>query len=386
MKAVLWVLALLALMNAVQASVVISQVLYDPINTESGGEAVEIRNDGFSAVDISKWVLATAASAADATIPENTVLQPGGTFLIADVGWSSAKDNPAWRNADLEETITMANSDSGIALKDSSGTAIDAVGWGNPANIKQGLYEGTPASPVKAGKALVRKKDTNNNAADLVEAEPVFFSGEIVEIVVNVTNQAVANKISSLPLGAVLNEDDSAEPGVQLKPVAGGTRTLHLEVYYNGSSASALWFGNAVSLTKNSGKWIGELLLECWRPPGTQNIFVATESRNLTIPVTILKLRAGKLETKTVSLQASPGSTASGSITVKNEGNVPFSASWHGSDLVFGDKKIPFENLELSGSAILPGKTGEVKVRLSVPENAEFGEYKTVLRMNKEDA
>ncbi|MEM4247266.1 MAG: lamin tail domain-containing protein, partial [Candidatus Woesearchaeota archaeon] len=183
MRVVLWFLALLAFLNVVQAQVVISQVLYDPVSTESGGEAIEIRNDGGSAVDISKWVIATESSAIDATIPDKTILLPGATFLVADSGWSSSKDNPAWRNADLEETITMANSDSGVALKDSSGNIIDAVGWGNPAEIKQGLFEGAPALPVPAGKALARTQDTNNNANDFTEAEPAFFSGQSVIII-----------------------------------------------------------------------------------------------------------------------------------------------------------------------------------------------------------
>ncbi len=373
MKLVLWIVALLALLNAAQASVVISQVLYDPIGTESGGEAVEIRNDGNNAINISKWVVATGSSASDATIPCNTLLQPGAVFLIADAGWNSSKDNPGWRSADLEETITMANTNSGVAIKDSSGNVIDAVGWGSPA----GLYEGTPASPVQAGQALARIKDTGNNAADFVGAEPAFFPGGGVIIVVNVTGSL------HLPLGAALDGDDSAEPGVQLKPVAGGTRALHLEVFYNGTSASAVWLGSPVSLSKEGGKWTGEVLLECWQPPGAQQMFVVTESQNLTIPVIILELRAARIETKTVALQASPGSTASGAIIVKNEGNVPFEASWQGADLAFGDKKIPFENLEISDSTILPGKTGEVGVRLAVPENAEFGEYKTILRMNE---
>ncbi len=372
MKLVLWLLALLALLNAVQASVVISQVLYDPIGTESGGEALEIRNDGNNAVNISKWVVATGSSASDATVPDNTFLQPGAVFLIADSGWNFSRDNPGWRNADLEETITMANTNSGVAVRDSSGEIIDAVGWGSPA----GLYEGTPASPVQAGQALARIKDTGNNAADFVSAEPAFFPGGGVMIVVNVTGSF------QLPLGAVLDGDDSAEPGVQLKPVAGGTRALHLEVFYNGTGASVVWLGSAVSLAKEGGKWTGELLLECWQPPGVQQIAIITESQNLTIPVTILELRAARIETKTVALQASPGRTASGSILVKNDGNVPVAVSWQGADLVFGDKKIPFENLEIAGSTILPGKTGEVGVSLFVPENAEFGEYKTILRMN----
>ena len=381
MKAILWLFALLALLNAAQASVVISQVLYDPINTESGGEAVEIRNDGSSAVDIGRWVLATEASATDAAIPEGTVLSAGSTFLIADSGWSSAKDNPEWKSANLEETITMANSDSGAALKDSSGAIIDALGWGNPANIKQGLYEGTPASSVSAGKALARTKDTGSNAADFAEAEPMFFSGEIVEIVVNVTNSTL--NPANLPLSAALNEDDSAEPGVQLKPVAGGTRTLHLEAYYNGTWVKAEWFGNSASLSKNGSKWSGELPFEYWHSPGTQQILLSADNGNATIPVTIMELSSARIETKTVSLKASPGRTADGEIRVVNEGNVAVDVSWTGNDLVFGTASIAASNLVIAGKQILPRETGAISVKLNVPNSAVPGEYRAIVRMNQ---
>jgi len=382
MRLVLWILALLALLNAAQASVVVSQVLYDPINTESGGEAVELRNDGSSAVNISKWVLATESTPNDAVIPESTFLEPGKTYLIADKGWDSSKDNPAWKSADLEEIITMANADSGIAIKDASGAVIDAVGWGKAENIKAGLFEGTPAQLVKEGKALVRKQDTNNNIADFIEGEPDFLSGEIVTIIVNVTNGSITN-LTTLPLGAALNDDDSAEQGVQLKPVAGGTRALHLEAYYNGTRVSAGWFGKSVELVKDGNVWKGELPLEYWYSAGAQQIVVNADSQSTSIPVTILELRSARIETKTVLLKASPGRTAEGEIRVKNEGNVAVDVSWTGNDLVFGNRTIPSSNLIIVSKQVLPKETGIINVRLDVPGNTATGEYRAIVRMNE---
>jgi hypothetical protein len=381
MRLVLWILALLALLNAAQASVVVSQALYDPINTESGGEAVELRNDGSSAVNISKWVLATESTPNDAVIPDNTFLEPGKTYLIADKGWDSSKDNPAWKSADLEEIITMANADSGIAIKDASGAVIDAVGWGKAENIKAGLFEGTPAQLVKEGKSLVRKQDTNNNIADFIEGEPDFLSGEIVTIIVNVTNGSITN-LTTLPLGAALNDDDSAEQGVQLKPVAGGTRTLHLEAYYNGTRVSAGWFGKSVELVKDGNVWKGELPLEYWYSTGAQQIVVNADSQSTSIPVTILELRSARIETKTVLLKASPGRTAEGEIRVKNEGNVAVDVSWTGNDLVFGNRTIPSSNLIIVSKQVLPKETGIIDVRLDVPGNTATGEYRAIVRMN----
>jgi hypothetical protein len=383
MRAIAWIIAVLALLPVAHASVVISQVLYDPINTESGGEAVELRNDGTSAVNISKWVLATESTPNDAIIPENTFLGPGDVFLIADKGWNSSKDNPEWKNPDLEETITLANSDSGTAIKDASGAVIDAVGWGVAANIKAGLFEGTPAAQVKEGNALVRAKHAGNNADDFIEGEPVFFSGEIVTIIVNVSNESVTNLTTPLPLGAALNDDDSAEPGVQLKPVAGGTRTLHLEAYYNGTWVKAGWFGKSVELVKNGSKWSGELQMEYWYAPGMQQVALTADRGSASIPVTILELKAAKLETKTVSLKASPGRTAEGVISVRNEGNVAVDVSWAGDDLVFGNSSISSENLVIVSRTIQPKETGSIDIILNVPENTPQGEYRSIVRMNE---
>ncbi len=270
----------------------------------------------------------------------------------------------------------MANSNSGVALKDATGAIIDAVGWGDAAEIKAGLFEGTPASEVAAGKALVRSQDTNNNAEDVNEADPAFFSGESVIIIVNVTTPTTL-----VPLGAMLYEDDSAEPGVQLKPVAGGTRALHLEVN-SSEPVSAGWFGSSITLSKNGSVWQGTVPLEYWHAPGAQDIVISTPTQNATLTVTILELKAAKLETKTVSLQVSPGTTAKGTIKVKNQGNVPVAVSWAGNDLVSGALKIPYTNLDVPESTVVPKDTKTITLELDVPANALPGEYKTVLMMS----
>jgi hypothetical protein len=381
MKAIIALVALLALFPAVHANVVISQVLYDPINTESGGEAVELRNDGNAAMNISGWTLQTETSLADATIPSGTMLQPGATFLIADAGWNSSKDDTLWKAADREETITMANSDSGVALKDAAGALIDAVGWGTAADIKAGLFEGTPATGVAAGKALVRAKDTNNNLADFIEGEPSFFSGDVVVIIVNVTN-TTTNPPPFLPLGAALLEDDSPDAGTQLRPAAGVARTLRLEAHYNGTRVSATGFGKSVQLTKGSGDaWTGELSLDYWTAPGAQNVVFSTEAGNTTLSATVLELKAIKLQTKTVAFAASPGGNGKGVVSVVNQGNVAVRVSWSGTDLSFNKKIIPFENLNIGDVTVQPKETKAIEVSLTVPTTASPGEYRTMLAM-----
>ena len=75
-KIIHFILAMLTCVTFAQAEVVIYQVLYDPVGTESGGEAVELKNTGDEPVDVSGWMIATDSSNHDATLPSNTLLLP----------------------------------------------------------------------------------------------------------------------------------------------------------------------------------------------------------------------------------------------------------------------------------------------------------------------
>jgi len=209
------VILLLLCVQFASATVVINQVLYDPIGAESGGEAVELKNDGSSAVDISSWVLKTESSDTDATIPEGIILDAGETFLIADEGWDANKDDSGWKSADYEEKITLGNSDSGIALLSNS-TVIDALGWGDVEGIESSLYEGSPASMVPPGKALLRTKDTDDNSADFIEAAADFQDGIPVPITANVTISVPSIEISKAlnlnPEGSLSVKNNGAVP------------------------------------------------------------------------------------------------------------------------------------------------------------------------------
>jgi len=208
--------AILLLSTCVSANIVISQVLYDPIGTESGGEAIELKNTGQTVVDISNWVIATEASATDVKIPSNTIIEAGKTLLIADTGWSTKRDNSEWKNADIEDTMTLGNADSGIALKDEQGTIVDALGWGDSEGIKEGLFEGVPVNLVTAGKSLLRVQDTEDNSEDFIESEPNFFDGVPVLIEADVTITApvveVSDKLELAPESFLVVKNNRDEP------------------------------------------------------------------------------------------------------------------------------------------------------------------------------
>jgi hypothetical protein len=186
-----YILPILLVIPFVSAQVVINQVLYDPIKTESGGEAVELKNIGSSAVDISGWILMTESSDADATLP-STVLQPGESFLVSDIGWDVNKDDSGWRSADYEEKITLGNADSGVALI-ADGDVVDAVGWGD---AEESLFEGSPAVMVAVGNSLLRIEDSDDNSQDFVESAADFQDGIPVPVTAPITVSAPLIEVS----------------------------------------------------------------------------------------------------------------------------------------------------------------------------------------------
>ncbi|MFQ5620794.1 MAG: lamin tail domain-containing protein, partial [Candidatus Nanoarchaeia archaeon] len=222
MKRLIMVAVFLLTIESALGQVVIDQVMYDPIGSESGGEFVLLKNNG-GTVDISGWIIMTSSSPADVVIPDGVMLFPGSTYLIADNNWNVSKDDSTWPEADLESTMTMKNSDSGVALV-VNGTVIDAVGWGVSTNPL--LFEGSPTSGTVPGESLQRINDTEDNAVDFVTGVPVFgveAQGDI-SVVVTVLDANV-----TITNGLML-EDDDASAGIQITPSPGAIRDLPLEI------------------------------------------------------------------------------------------------------------------------------------------------------------
>jgi len=170
-----FILVLSLAYTAIADHVVISEVYYDAVD-ESDSEFVELYNPTGAAVNISGWTI-NDSSGIEATIPASSSIPSHGFFLIADGGWSAGKDDSTWPNADVEDEMSLANTNNGIVLKNGS-NIIDAVGWGSPTDLN--LYEGIALASVSNGNSSERKSspthnelegngwDTNNNSADFV--------------------------------------------------------------------------------------------------------------------------------------------------------------------------------------------------------------------------
>lgn len=385
-KTILTILFMIIILPNFVSAVYINQVLYDPEASESSSEAIEIFNPSPTDVDISGWIIATETSLQDAVIPANSVIKSKGYYLIADTGWNSSK-NSGWRSADHEETITMNNDDSGIALKDSNGSVIDSVGWGNSANIKNHLYEGTPASDVTEGKVLIRRNDTDNNSVDFYESVPDFSDPNSIKIIANVTN--MSGNVSSVNI----MEDDDGKEGIQIRPVSGGKRRVKVvAVASDGVIATFLNQTIAMNDTGND-TYEGYVELDHTLSPGNYSININGNN----IFFEYLELMDFSVESNKIKFISFPGkdSVAETNAIIKNTGNVEMNLYLEASDLINGDNSIDADNIKISSDnddfgdldevfLLEPGEELSIYFSLFVPSGTKLGSYFSTVNLRAE--
>ncbi|MBD3303705.1 hypothetical protein GF343_01040 [Candidatus Woesearchaeota archaeon] len=382
-KLVLIVLMLIILPNFVSA-VYINQVLYDPDTSETSSEAIELHNPSASAIDIGGWIIATETSEKDAVIPANSIIKAKGYYLVADTGWNSS----AWRAADHEEKITFHNDNSGTALKNANGTVIDAVGWGNPSEIKNNMYEGSPSVDVKEGKVLLRKKDSDNNSVDFVEALPDFSDPNSIKIVVNVTNST--GNVSSVKLDV---DDDSDKKGTQIRPVSGGKRKVRI-VAVASDEVSATFLNQTIVLNNtHNDTYEGFVELGHDLSPGNYSVTVAGSK----LFFEYLELLDFTVTSNKIQFSTLPGkeAVAKTNAVIKNTGNVDLNLYLEANDLVFDENKISADNLQISSDnenfgdldetfVLNPGDELSLYFSLFVPAKTRLGSYRSIVSLKGE--
>ncbi|MBT7903055.1 lamin tail domain-containing protein [Candidatus Woesearchaeota archaeon] len=173
--------------------IVISEVYYNPISSETGGEAIELFNPTNEVVNLSGYVIKTESSNEDLVFDNSDVdllLLPNQFLLLTDLGWDENKDNISWSTSNYEESFTLSNSDAGVALV-LDGIIIDSVGWGLETEIGEGLFEGNSSIGVSEGFSLQRTSlfnDSNNNSADFFGSYPNLLNSSFFFNQSNSTN------------------------------------------------------------------------------------------------------------------------------------------------------------------------------------------------------
>ncbi len=360
-------------------NVIITEVLYDPVSSETGGEAVQIYNPAANPIDISGWVLSTETSANDAIIPVNTILPPNSYYLIADLGWSSLKDNSSWPNANHEEAITLANADAGVAIMNGT-AAIDAVGWGNPANITSSLFEGIPANSTAQGKALKRKFsteyiDTNNNSGDFYSATPSFSSPLTAESGDSISVYAIVEGAYPVIEKIAIADEDSTAEGVQVYPAPKQYKKVLLAAQVSDTDVSdidgayaefnsVIYALNKTIINSTTVSFSAYLEIPFFLNPRNYSVRVrALDFSNLesnsTADFEYLPLIGIEIDASSLTFNALPGKTvqiagdtdlSSNNLTIRNIGNTLVDVKVSGTDLINGGSKINASSIKYTFS------------------------------------
>ncbi|MBC8494743.1 lamin tail domain-containing protein [archaeon] len=388
MKKLLILLCALLICQPVFGSVMIAEVLYDPINTENGGEAVLLYNDNVEPVDVSNWILATKASSADVVLPPDTSILAGGYLLIADSGFSLDKDDSSWPDPDYEEAMTLANTDAGVALMFENIT-IDAVGWGNTNEF----YEGNPHPGVIEGESLRRISDTGDNSIDFVAGTPVFYDSgpDPLEIIIDVEINITNNNPEILRI-EILDDDNTSADGIQIKPLADEVKTFEvmIEAFDADNSsevetATLILDGIEFEMIKGENNdtnvfFLGNVSMNYFDEAQEYNLTAIITSGNQEFSnITSFEYTSlAALSTNTwLGSTFPPGNSSMETITIRNIGNQALLVSVKGSNLLNGNNQISLENIQVSvnnfeNSFTLSENYQEVAEYLAIGENSEL--------------
>ena len=156
--------------SSVQATPIISEVLYDAASSDNGNVFVELFGTPGTVLD---GLVLEGVNGSDGsvyrTISLSGVIGASGVFLIGD---DSGDGTSFISNTDLVDDIDFQNGPDSVVLRD-AGSVLDAIGYGD----FTGLFfagEGVAAPDAAAGFSLARHTpslDTDNNFDDFIELE-----------------------------------------------------------------------------------------------------------------------------------------------------------------------------------------------------------------------
>jgi hypothetical protein len=276
---------------------VISSVYYDPIQAESGGEAVQLYNNGTAPVQLDQFLLTTKQT----TYPlPSTTLLPGQGYLIADTGWSTLRDNLTWSLADYEIGLSLANTEGWIAVVEKqTNETVSKLQWNSTYKARE-------------GKLLTAEG----------EAEATFFNSNSTRFFVPMSLLILQGKPS---ITTVTITDDAPQEGIQLLSYE---RTITVQAVVeqpnNSSFAVRVRFnGHEYASSNTNGTWVATVPMTALTP-GTYTLVVEAYDEattvEKTIAVTVLSSSSihinGELE-----FQGIPGTIATSSVTIENTGN-----------------------------------------------------------------
>lgn len=286
----LLIATLLATSYVAASGLTISGVYYDPVQAESGGEALSLENTGLEPVSLSTLVMKSTRLQLSAT------LLPGQGYLIADTGWSTLRDNLSWPEADLEASLSLPNTEGFVEIL-SGNESLDMLAWNNSngSKAREGYmwtHRGE-ATPYFMNSSFF----TTNTEADFVveDTAPTILSLEIT--------------------------DDAPAAGVQLLSY---NRTLRVSATLdNPSTVTASLFGKESELEYNGSAYVADIAMTRVQP-GKYYLVLTASSGNLSSSksVEITVLGTVSIVASELAFHGAANSTQQGNFSVENKGNV----------------------------------------------------------------
>ena len=153
--------------NPVQASVVLSEVLYDSAGSDNGNAFVELFGTPGALLD---GLLLEGVNGSDGSVYRSITLAglipADGVYVIGD---DSGDGTTLVANTDFVAAVDFQNGPDSIVLRDTGGI-LDALGYGDFTGIVF-AGEGSAAPDVPSGSSLARSSpqgDTDNNLVDFI--------------------------------------------------------------------------------------------------------------------------------------------------------------------------------------------------------------------------
>lgn len=111
-----------------EGSVVINEIMYDPLGTDGSREWIEIKNGTNAPVDLSNWKLLESGTDHGLTLISGVAVVPAGGFVVVaanDV--SFLVDWPAFTGTLFDSVFALVNTGETLALKNGAGGVVDEV-------------------------------------------------------------------------------------------------------------------------------------------------------------------------------------------------------------------------------------------------------------------
>ncbi len=170
-----------------QATVIISEIMYNPNSSESApgyAEWVEIYNTGVAAVDISGWTLRDEDGTSTTTIPAATTIAAGEAVVLFDSDTTLSEFQAAWGSGyqafalDLNSLSGLSNSPSStseiLELIDAAAASVDIANYDDSSPWPSDSPDGPSIYVLPNALSAIANDDGANWAASSVGVDGAF--------------------------------------------------------------------------------------------------------------------------------------------------------------------------------------------------------------------